>query len=426
MKLTNKMDVELESSEVMEGDNCSRGDSEPYSSIKEAIEREVGRMEKLSGEIREDVSTVKNQMKYRFDSLEHHFECLQERIVNLESSSKEAVAASSSSSLEACDEYNSCPGRGQNNINTSGSESRIYDRSSNNCTTTPVNGGVLKMKPHAYDGTDDLDEYLVQFNILAEINGWNYHMKSLYLAGSLTGSARALLNDMNIESRRDFNSLLVALNNRFGSENKAEIFRSKLQNRVRGKNETLPELAQSIKKMTRKAYPKAKADVTDVIALDYFIDAIVDAEIRLRLREVGPRDINEAEQIAVRLETFRLADRQRNKTVRTVDADLNLKPENKNSALETQMNEIMKTVQDLAKTVKEMRSDTKTGSNNRNENFGADKWGNKPPFREQRSWRNKPNRGGFQNNRGSYREQGNGSRSGPRAPTRPFNQGPVH
>ena len=52
--------------------------------------------------------------------------------------------------------------------------------------------GNVVMKPQLYEGEEDLDEYLAQFEILAEINGWDYTTKSLYLAGSLKGGARAL------------------------------------------------------------------------------------------------------------------------------------------------------------------------------------------------------------------------------------------
>lgn len=39
-----------------------------------------------------------------------------------------------------------------------------------------------------------------------------------------------------------------------------------------------------------------------------------DPEIRLRLREPRPRDITDAETLAIRLETYRLADTQKNQS----------------------------------------------------------------------------------------------------------------
>ncbi|CAC5407089.1 unnamed protein product [Mytilus coruscus] len=177
-----------------------------------------------------------------------------------------------------------------------------------------------KIKPQLYDGLDDLEEYLTQFYLLAELNDWDLRSKALLLASSLTGSARALLNEMTEGERHDFECLVTMLKSRFGSINRSEVFRAELQTRVRLRNESLPELAQAIKKLTRRAYPGTSPIVRDTLALDYFIDAITETDIRLRLREVGPKTIYEAENIAVRLEALRLADRQKGRSMRTADA----------------------------------------------------------------------------------------------------------
>ncbi|CAC5366187.1 unnamed protein product [Mytilus coruscus] len=148
-----------------------------------------------------------------------------------------------------------------------------------------------KIKPQLYDGSDDLEEYLTQFYLLAELNDWDLRSKALLLASSLTGSARTLLNEMTEGERHDFECLVTMLKSRFGSINRSEVFRAELQTRVR-----------------------------DTLALDYFIDAITETDIRLRLREVGPKTIYVAESIAVRLEALRLADKQKGRSVRTADA----------------------------------------------------------------------------------------------------------
>jgi hypothetical protein len=118
----------------------------------------------------------------------------------------------------------------------------------------------------------------------------------------------------------NYDSVVEALKSRFGSTHRSEVFGVELQTRVRFRNETLPELAQSIKKLTRRAYPGTPPVVRDTLALDYFIDAIPESAIRLRLREVEPKTINKSENIAVRLDALRVADRQKGKAVRSADA----------------------------------------------------------------------------------------------------------
>jgi hypothetical protein len=84
----------------------------------------------------------------------------------------------------------------------------------------------INMKPQPYDGTEDIEEYLSQFQILSEINGWNYNIKSLCLASSLKGGARAILNELDGDKRRDYDSLVHPLRNIFGSLHRSEIFRA--------------------------------------------------------------------------------------------------------------------------------------------------------------------------------------------------------
>ncbi|VDI14170.1 Hypothetical predicted protein [Mytilus galloprovincialis] len=79
-----------------------------------------------------------------------------------------------------------------------------------------------KMKPQNYDGKEDLEEYLTQFELISELNNWGYKSKSLYLAGNLTGDARGLINELNEHDRRYFDAIVNALKNRFGSIHKAE------------------------------------------------------------------------------------------------------------------------------------------------------------------------------------------------------------
>lgn len=171
---------------------------------------------------------------------------------------------------------------------------------------------------------------MTQFDILSDINRWSYESKSLYLAGSLKGQARAILNELSPSERRYYDKLVKALSNRFGTTNRAEMYRARLQSKTRNRDESIPELAQTIRKLTRQAYPNASSNLLDVLALDHFVDALTDPDMRFRLREARPKSISEAEIIAVRIETHKLADRQRGKVfVRSLDVyEHNKKPMN--------------------------------------------------------------------------------------------------
>ncbi|VDI30370.1 Hypothetical predicted protein [Mytilus galloprovincialis] len=206
----------------------------------------------------------------------------------------------------------------------------------------------LRMDKCFSDFSKDMNQLFAKFEgqAMEKLNDWDPKTKALLLASSLSGSARAILNEITDGELHNFDSLVTTLKNRFGSVNRAEVFRAELQTRVRFKNESLPELAQSIKKLTRRAYPGTSPLVRDTLALDSFIDAIPETEVRLRLREVGPKSINEAENIAVRLEALRVADIRKGRNVRIVDIETVQEPD-----LKREINEIKQSIESLTSEV---------------------------------------------------------------------------
>ena len=81
-------------------------------------------------------------------------------------------------------------------------------------------------------------------------------------------------------------------------------------------------MAKAIKKLVRQAYPGVNKDVIETLSLDNFVDAITAADIRMRVREIGPKSLEEAQQIAVRIESFKFADKQRSLLVGRLDSEV--------------------------------------------------------------------------------------------------------
>ena len=153
--------------------------------------------------------------------------------------------------------------------------------------------------------------------MVAEINNWEVDEKAIHLAVSLQEKARTVLGDLNHSEMRNYKKLTSALVNRFGTENQAEMFRATLRSRHRNKDESLPELAQNIKRLTRQAYPSAPAEIRSTVAMDHFIDALNDSDTRWKIRQTRPKTLEDALTLAVELEAFLTAERQRNH-VRTI------------------------------------------------------------------------------------------------------------
>jgi hypothetical protein len=168
-----------------------------------------------------------------------------------------------------------------------------------------------RMKPSLYDGQTPYEDYQVQFHMLTELNGWSNDVKALYLAGCLNGSARSVLNDMDPQDRYNYGKLDEALRERFGTDDQSELFKAKLRNRVKNKEETLQELAHDIRRLVRLAYPKAPARTHDDLTKDQFIEALGDGEIRWSVFQARPKTITEALKVAMELEAFKESEKCR-------------------------------------------------------------------------------------------------------------------
>jgi hypothetical protein len=87
--------------------------------------------------------------------------------------------------------------------------------------------------------------------------------------------------------------------------------------------ETLSELGQSIRRLTNFAYPTAPGEVRETLAKDHFIDTLIDSDIRFRIKQSRPANLNEA----VELEAYNKVER----------GELELKEHRRSAVVEEQL-----------------------------------------------------------------------------------------
>ena len=143
------------------------------------------------------------------------------------------------------------------------------------------------------------------------MNDWDDESKAAYLASSLKGPALVVLGNLSVEKRQNYAALTGALENRFGISHQTDLSRVRFKNRVKQREETLPKLSEDIERLSRLAYPDAPPSLQDVLARDQFIDSLPEEEIRLRLKQEKPQNLRKALELALELESFQLAARQR-------------------------------------------------------------------------------------------------------------------
>ena len=222
-----------------------------------------------------------------------------------------------------------------------------------------------KIKLQHFDGSSDFEEFLSQFKITSEINGWQYREKSLYLAICLTGDARSLLSELDHDGQRDYDTLTEKLANRFGSVNRSEIYRTQLKSRTRNKGETIPQLAQAIKKLVRQAYPGVHQDVVETLAIDHFIDALTDSDIRLRVREFDPKTLADAEKSALRLESHKIADKQRHRIVGQIETNTEQNNDRTQKESSPNLHKLQRSLNSLTDQVKNLQTKNSNNAENK-------------------------------------------------------------
>ena len=167
----------------------------------------------------------------------------------------------------------------------------------------------VKIKPATFDGSGSWLDYKAHFDVCAELNGWSDKEKGMYLAVSLRGQAQGVFGNIGGKSS-DYLLLVAALEERFAPPNQTELYRVQLRERRQKASETLSELGQDIRRLTNLAYPTAPSELKETLAKEQFIDALANSDMRLRIKQSRPLDLNDAVRHAVELEAFNRAERK--------------------------------------------------------------------------------------------------------------------
>jgi hypothetical protein len=157
------------------------------------------------------------------------------------------------------------------------------------------------IKPDPYSGDEDWDQYIAYFEDCAELAQWNEKEKLLYLATSLKQQARMHYSSLPVAEKRSYKLLTNRLEQRFGSKRQQNRWLSKMQNRMRGKTETIAAFGDEIRLLSQKAYSTLDQEAQEMLALQHF-NKNVSAEMRCRLMDKNCQTISEAVEVVERYE----------------------------------------------------------------------------------------------------------------------------
>ena len=219
----------------------------------------------------------------------------------------------------------------------------------------------VKIKPATFDGSGSWLDYKAHFDVCAELNGWSDKEKGMYLAVSLRGQAQGVFGNIGSKSS-DYPMLVAALEERFAPPNQTELYRVQLRERRQKASETLSELGQDIRRLTNLAYSTAPPELKETLAKEQFIDALVNSDMRLRIKQARPLNLNDAVRHAVELEAFNRAERKHLEGQGYMRSTVEKVPEQRND-LEDGLKALQKTVSDLQKSFEGWKKQKSNGMN---------------------------------------------------------------
>ena len=123
----------------------------------------------------------------------------------------------------------------------------------------------------------------------------------------MTGDAANLLWAQPTADEIEYVELERLLRDRFGSADQEEKFKTELRARRRGKDHSLQALHADVIRLMALAYPKDHTPLSRRIARDYFLTALGDPELEIKIREREPPELQAAYKTAIRLETLKKA-----------------------------------------------------------------------------------------------------------------------
>ena len=160
------------------------------------------------------------------------------------------------------------------------------------------------LKPPKYDGTSPFETFFAQFDNCALDNKWTKKEQLVYLRSSLEKDAGQVLWDYSGETTASMSKMIKVLKERFGEAKQSDKYRLELKSRRRRPNETLRNLHSDIRRLADLALPQLDHIARELMACDYFIDALDDPNFALKVRERFPKDLDAALRVALQLEVW--------------------------------------------------------------------------------------------------------------------------
>ena len=145
-------------------------------------------------------------------------------------------------------------------------------------------------KPPQYSGEGDIDLFISQYEDVAKANRWSIQESTLHLRSSLTGKA------LECGRGEDPEEIFSELRAHFGITPRQA--KEQLHKFQRSPKQSLRDMGTQISGLVKKAYSKLDMEDQEEMALDVFMKALGDRDLRRMLLIRPPSNMKEAIQLS--------------------------------------------------------------------------------------------------------------------------------
>ena len=108
--------------------------------------------------------------------------------------------------------------------------------------------------PEVFTGEKNWEDWIDHFDSVAAVNNWDEEAKLKWLRVRLTGRAATTFRRLPEATRRSFEEMTKALQERFEPESKKELYMAEMQTRSRRRKEDWAVFGEELKRLADKAY----------------------------------------------------------------------------------------------------------------------------------------------------------------------------
>src|SRR5208282_2633823 len=188
-----------------------------------------------------------------------------------------------------------------------------------------------------------------------------------HLLNNLEGAAEQILCELSLTPTED--EVRRLLKSRFGTENQQIRYRAELKARRQRLNESIPTLYSDIRRLLSLAYPGESGKLYETTGCEYFLDALADRTLRIRVMDRSPKNLEEAYNLACHMQAYTSSESMEGKAavgklVRHVAVEPSQQQQQLKLAVDNRVNQLEQSNRALMQEMRQMRADLATATAN--------------------------------------------------------------